>query len=294
VVRAAYVKGEMHVRKLIALLGALVAAFLVLVGSAGAVKFGQPDGTGHPYVGLVVFYEDGIPLWRCSGALLSSTKFLSAGHCTGVDAATGKLPDHAEIWFSPGPIPVDPSYPAPGPAPCAGIAGYPCNGDVGGTPIPNPMWDGLGILPNSHDVGVVLLDSSFAVARYAQLPPVGYLDRLAAKRGQQNVEFTIVGYGLQSVKPVLSQERTRMVGTVTLVSLNSAFTDGWNVRVSNNPGQGHGGSGGLCLGDSGSPLLQGDTVVGVASFVLNNNCDGSAYFYRVDTQFAQDFINNPT
>ncbi|TML67264.1 MAG: serine protease, partial [Actinobacteria bacterium] len=41
-------------RKLIALSAALIGVFLVLVAPAEAVKFGQPDGNGHPYVGLAV------------------------------------------------------------------------------------------------------------------------------------------------------------------------------------------------------------------------------------------------
>lgn len=262
-------------RKII-VVGALVAAFLAFAGSAAAVKFGEPDGNGHPYAGLVVFYEDGTPLWRCTGALISPTKFLTAGHCAGEEAGGTPEPDHAEIWFSSGPI--------------GAADGYPFTGDASGTPIEHPGWNGLLTLPDTHDVGVVILDEPRG-GPYAQVAPVGYLNGLASKRGQQDVELTVVGYGLQSVKPVLSQVRERMVGTVKVVQLKSSLTDGFNVRTSNDPGQGHGGSGGTCFGDSGGPVLDGHLVVGVNSFVLNANCQGSSYAYRVDTTAAQAFIN---
>jgi hypothetical protein len=59
---------------------------------------------------------------------------------------------------------------------------------------------------------------------------------------------------------------------------------------------GQGGSGGTCFGDSGGPVIYDDPVLGeiivaVNSFVLNSNCKGSAFAYRVDTKYAQDFIN---
>src|SRR3990172_9574401 len=66
----------------------------VTIIPAFAVTDGGLDGDGHRYVGLMVAQDaDGNPLWRCSGTLLSSTLFLTAGHCTESPAA------HAEIWF---------------------------------------------------------------------------------------------------------------------------------------------------------------------------------------------------
>ena len=44
--------------KLVAALAALLAPVLLLPGTAQAVQFGTPDGDGHPYVGLVVLYDE--------------------------------------------------------------------------------------------------------------------------------------------------------------------------------------------------------------------------------------------
>ena len=81
--------------KTLALLAALAVAVAIGVGSAGAITDGQPDGNGHPYVGLMVAQDSGgNPLWRCSGTLLSPTVYLTAGHCAEAPNA------HAEIWFA--------------------------------------------------------------------------------------------------------------------------------------------------------------------------------------------------
>ena len=68
--------------RLLALL--MLVASVVVAGiaasPAGAVKFGAPDTANqYPWVGLMVAYdEDGNPLWRCTGSLLSKDLFLTA------------------------------------------------------------------------------------------------------------------------------------------------------------------------------------------------------------------------
>jgi hypothetical protein len=86
-------------RKLVTLAAALAAVLTFTVGPANAVQYGQPDGNGHPWVGLVSFHDaKGVPLWRCTGSLIDADTFLTAAHCTEAPAAK------AVIWFDAGPI----------------------------------------------------------------------------------------------------------------------------------------------------------------------------------------------
>jgi hypothetical protein len=103
--------------KKLVFLAAFAVVLTLAVPGALAINYGEPDGNGHPYVGLVVFKDAaGTPLWRCSGTLLSARIFLTAGHCTEAPAASGV------IWFEPEILRNDPAfgYPNGGPTSVTG------------------------------------------------------------------------------------------------------------------------------------------------------------------------------
>ncbi len=268
--------------KRLRLLAAATATVVALSGAfaapAVAITDGALDGTAHPYVGLLLAQdENGQPLWRCSGTLLSDRIFLTAGHCTEPPAA------HVELFFSAGPILLDPAYVAAGRVCSAAITGYPCTGNVGGTPYTHPQYN-----PSQFyrfDLGVVLLDESFSMSQYGILPQLNVLDRLARQRGLQDVTFTAVGYGLQQSFPdaasfLAHNTRTRMVARPRLLQINvPGFTGDFSILLSNNAN-----TGGTCFGDSGGPNFIGTSRVlgGVTSFGINGNCAGTGGVYRVD------------
>jgi hypothetical protein len=277
------------------IVAASLAALLLGASGAMAITNGQPDNGRHPYVGLMVALDkDGFPLWRCSGSELTSTVYLTAGHCT---AAPAK---YAVVWFAEGPVTTDPAYLAAvaasptGAVSCfsASFTGYPCKGDAQGATHPNPSFcnpcgNGSGNFAR-HDTGVVKLTSAVTLSRYAQLPAAGLVDTLANKS-----PIDLVGYGVQFQAQipgnVLPQPppfsrwtgpRERNYAPAQLVSGNFSGSEE-HLRATFNPG---GGSGGSCFGDSGGPNLLGgtDTVLGDNSYVNNVNCSGTGYAQRVD------------
>ena len=214
---------------------------------------------------MVAKDADGNPLWRCSGALISPTVYVTAGHCTEPPAAS------AEVWFE-SDLEPDPSQ-----------YGYPFEGptSVSGTTYVHPLYD-----PNAfylYDLGIVVLDTPVTGVDYAELPTLNQLDAYA-KSTKKNAWFTAVGYGLQKSFPDAAAwkdqaYKTRMVSTPKLNQINTGFTGDYSLLLSNNT---H--TGGTCSGDSGGPnfIAGSDVIAGVTSFGLNSACGGTGGVYRVD------------
>lgn len=251
-------------RRLFVMLAA-VAMLLAMAAPSSAVMFGEKDSANEwDGVGLVVFDVDGEPSHRCTGSLIADDVLLTAGHCT--FGTSG-----ARVFFD-----VDVTsghYPGPGPD------------AIEGTPVTHPDYDDFATFPDTSDVGVVLLDAPAALDTYP-LAGDATLDSLGGPKGLMRMD--IVGYGLQSVKPALMAERSRYVAEVKLNNLVSANTDGFNVQLSSNPGKAH--RGGLCFGDSGGAVFLDGEIVAVNSFVLNLQCMGNGFSYRVDRQPILDWL----
>jgi len=274
--------------KKLALIGALLSALVVGATPAYAITDGDLDGNGHPYVGLMVASDaSGRPLWRCSGTLMSKTIFLTAGHCAEAPAA------HAEIWFA-ADVETNHNRFNPDGTPNPNWNGYPFHGDVGGAVMTHPDYD-----PNRffiRDLGVVILNKAFKSpnGQYGQLPALNLFDSYATQRGQQDVTFTAVGYGLQQSFPDAASWkdqalRIRMVAHPKLNQVNGGLVGDFSLLLSNNAN-----TGGTCFGDSGGPNFVGTSRVvgGVTSFGLNGNCAGTGGVFRVDRSWSLDWLHS--
>jgi hypothetical protein len=267
--------------------GLILVMVLGLAAPSGAITNGTPDGDDHPYVGILVFDVfipdvGNVPVWRCSGSLISPTVVLTGGHCT--DGAVA-----ARVWFDERLQDDDGTFLVPD---------YPAGGAlaVEGTPFTNPDFT-IGAsngLPGFafRDVGVVVLDEPVFIAEYAELPAAGVVDTL---RNKADVDF--VGYGVQEQihipgqgAPFWTGLRNRMFAPGEVVSGKFVHSDEF-MKLSANHG---GGKGGTCFGDSGGPTLLPDTatVLAVTSYGANGNCAGVGYSSRIDIPEVLDWIGS--
>jgi hypothetical protein len=265
-----------------------VMAVTLLGGPAGSITGNYVKDFQHPFVGLVVFYDDqGEFSHRCSGSLLTPIVFLTAGHCTeGVESARVYFQQDAGANFDPT-TELDP------------VSGYPetCargTHDVCTTSneLFNYGFNDFAGFPNTKDVGLVILDEPIALSGYGVLASPGSLDRLADRLAKKDVTFTVSGYGLSRTNPAFTLSfRSRLMAKTRLVNLHNALTSGFNLQTTANPG---GGKGGTCFGDSGGPVFHGgfgsNIIVGVTSFGLSPTCRGVDFAYRTDRRAVLNWI----
>jgi Trypsin len=249
---------------------AAVLAFVLMAAPAGAITYGEPDGTAHPNVGaLIVDFadDDEGPVHICSGTLIDEDVFLTASHCT-----VFLTPDD-EVFVS---FAVDVD------------------------PIPNKLLPGTAFThpefghdqSNSFDVAVVVLDHQVQGITPAELPEVGLLDELRSAGTLQGSGFTAVGYGVHEPTkgggpPVFPYDGMRWRSVSTFNSMTGAW-----LKLSQNANTSQGGT---CFGDSGGPNFLGagedeTDIIAAITITGDSMCRATNVTYRLDTQAVADFL----
>ena len=258
-------------KRLLTLLTAAVAVAMLAVVPASAITNGQPDGNGHPNVGVMVVNFGSGPTRLCSGELIAPTQFLTAGHCT--------------------------AFLVSDPSPLIGVtfdSTYDPNTSVV-VPATKVTVDPLfgkdrGDL---HDLGVITLAYPVA-ATPVVLPTAGLLDQLAAHGGLNGQQFTNVGYGATGYafgggKPtfVNFQPAVRRISTSPFMALEQNV-----LRLQANTNAT--GDGGICMGDSGSAAYLNvngtEVAVGIVTLGGDAMCVANDPKYRLDTPSARAFL----
>ena len=275
-----------RLRLLVGLLLLMLGFASTSVSPVGAITGGEPDGDGHPNVGLILYYTpDG--RFRCTATLVTPTVLLTAGHCT--DGTVGKtLVDFRSVVANQPPS----GYPvAANPAAGYTQAEIEAAGFLSGTAYTHPDYSGFTDLNSWYDVGVIVLDRPVTTIEPATLAPLNYLDAYAQPRLNQTI-FTSVGYGTEVRKPASGPQKPvpesypliRRVAyqpgqklTAQILQLNGNLSD-------------NRGTGGTCFGDSGGPTFLDGYVVAVTSYTYTQNCRYLGGYQRVDIAGVQDWL----
>jgi hypothetical protein len=275
-------------RTALAALAFAILAAVPLAAPASAITGGEPDGNGHPNVGLILFY-DSEGRWRCSATLVSPTVLVTAAHCTtGTLGSTLVTFDSVIAETAPSPF-----------APAADVTqGYTDAeiakmGAYSGTAYTHPNYSNFTDLNNWNDVGVIVLDKPIRGISPAPIAPLNYLNQFTPEVLNQTV-FDVVGYGTEvrqegdgPQKPTpMSYPLIRRHTTVIGQKLTPQILQANGNENDNRAG------GGTCFGDSGGPIFHSGKIVGVTSYGYTDNCRYIDGYQRIEIQGVQTWLAN--
>jgi len=255
----------------------VMGAVLVLTATpAVAVVDGQQDTESvYANVGQLVKRFDGEWFGACSGTLVGEAIVLTAAHCVDdvialdglgiedVGIVFDPMPGPASILYGVDRIEVHPDW----------LTRSPVRG--GGRPV------ALG--PGAEDVALMWLSDPVAGIEPASIIAAGGLDALDLT----GETFTVVGYGFTEfvtgslLSPRWEAEASgRSFRNVSVITEHEAIADRYLMITAS-----------ACFGDSGGPLLLGETVVAVNTWTSSWRCEAPAFSYRLDAERAQWFLD---
>jgi hypothetical protein len=256
----------MNMRILLAALGCM----LVFAAPGQAISNGTFDGTGHPYVGAVVYKFGTDKSVGCSGTLIAPTVFLTAGHCLAFLPSAGLTAADLSVSFSPDT--------------------FAALNDI--QALAYHVMPGFGRdLGDLRDLAVIILPAgSTAGITPATLPTAGLLDQMAANGGLVGQAFETVGDGVIPAGTMGPARFTFDGKRYFSTSPFQALTQTWLKLLMNNDATGQGG---VCYGDSGSGhFLPGTRTIVATTTGGDAVCRAESYNYRVDTAGARGFLGN--
>ena len=252
------------------------------MNEARAITNGQLDGMAHPNVGGFIWQVSPrlpapAPLVAGSGVLIHPRVVLTAGHGT----------DLVESLITQGAMTLNDILVS-----FASDASDPRTWRAISRVLTHP-----GYAPNSNsseDVGVVILNNAVTRIAPIALPPLGFLNTLAAagelKTNSIRTRFTVVGYGVDPADANFGHvpfppDGLRRVAQPEFRNLH----DRWLYTDQNDSRD----NGGTSTGDSGGPLFWVDPATSRETFVAitSRGTLTSSQLYRVDTEKALSFIS---
>lgn len=273
------------VRTWAALAVATVALSLFGALPAAAITGGTPDGTGHPNVALIVFY-DGTGRYRCTATLVEPTVLVTAAHCTA--GTVGKTlvtfnPTIADAPPSVLPVAADPTV-----GYTAAASGY-----LAGTAATHPQYSDFTDTSDWNDLGVIVLDQPVVGVTPAVIAPNGYLAAFAQPRLNSTI-FEVVGYGTEVRKPDAGPQKPQPMSYPLIRRVTTSPGQKLTpqiLQLNGNPNDTRGG-GGTCFGDSGGPVLLNGYLVAVTSYGYTSNCRYLGGYQRIDIPIAQNWLKS--